>query len=487
MAIKCEYGQRRMKGKLWLLVVLLSIFYWVYTLPTICNQLGNFGGDNCQYIILAEALAQGDGLRLVNYPQVPFSKYPPLLSLILVPIVKFWGRQFALMHLLIALLGYFSLIFFYKTFRLLDSSEAVASFSVLLLFVSWVFWIYLHRILTEIPFLFFSALSFYYLLRYVSEKKVFSFRAWVLCLALNAAYFTRYMGFLLFVFSLIFIWNISQDRKLCLKKVTFLTFSFGIPVLLWQLRNYLLPTYPLFFKEQFWGGNLLKRWVLGANFYTYILAGNLFPYSLGSRFTAELARYLVLGLVILGIWRTKQTRLLGFYSLCYLFLIALWPYREDGRYLLGMLPLAIFHFLCGLYRLPFMRRSLFIFCCLLLFGGNLLFLPPRPYASRGISGPVNDFLATLDWVRDNLPEEALVFSRKPRLTYFLTGHPSLGYVGSRGPLWGYFKRNNIRYIIYDGFTWESREILEPLIQRYHHKLRLLFRKGNCRVYEIREF
>jgi len=46
----------------------LTLFFWVLAIYSIPPEFIDLGGDSAQYIILAESLAQGKSLRMLNYP-----------------------------------------------------------------------------------------------------------------------------------------------------------------------------------------------------------------------------------------------------------------------------------------------------------------------------------------------------------------------------------------------------------------------------------
>ena len=102
----------------------LTLFFGIIAVKSIPKEFYDLGGDSAQYIILGESLSQGKGLRMVNYPGEPFSfYYPPVFSLLLSPIIYFFGRNFYLMHLLVALLGYLSLYFLYWVSRIMVRAQ----------------------------------------------------------------------------------------------------------------------------------------------------------------------------------------------------------------------------------------------------------------------------------------------------------------------------------------------------------------------------
>ena len=104
------------------IIIILAFFY----LSTLNNELCGLGGDNAQYIFLAESLFTGKGYRTINVPHEPIqNQYPPCYPLLLLPIIAFAGRNFLLMHIQIIILSILALIMLYliaKNLRLYSFS-----------------------------------------------------------------------------------------------------------------------------------------------------------------------------------------------------------------------------------------------------------------------------------------------------------------------------------------------------------------------------
>lgn len=71
------------------------------------NELGSFGGDNAEYVLLAKAIREGHGYVATWVPgeHPPHTLYPPVLPLLLVPFVGDAPRAFLGAHLLLAAAG----------------------------------------------------------------------------------------------------------------------------------------------------------------------------------------------------------------------------------------------------------------------------------------------------------------------------------------------------------------------------------------------
>ncbi len=163
--------------------IILSLIFWSIVILNIPHRFLDLGGDSAQYIILAESIAQGKGYKAINYPGEPFFyHYPPVFPLLLSPIVYFFGRNFYLMHILIALLGFLSLLFLYKLFKIYIDKR-IAFFTVFLLSTNYIFIIYSGNfILSEIPYVFFSCLALLFAVRYLVKDSWINRVGWILIL-----------------------------------------------------------------------------------------------------------------------------------------------------------------------------------------------------------------------------------------------------------------------------------------------------------------
>mgnify|MGYP000105983660 CR=1 FL=1 len=486
--------------------LILSFIFWGAVILKIPHQFLDLGGDSAQYIILAESIVEGKGYKAINYPGDPFFHYyPPVFSLLLSPIIYFWGRNFYLMHILVAFLGYLSLFFLYSIFKKYIYEKR--AFLVTILFaINWLFVLYCSKyILSEIPYLFFSVLTIFFVNKYSERSSFLDRTGWFVLLGLILCYFTRYIGISLFLSTLIALLFSRQK----LKKTVFIFSGFMFFFILWQVIIYILnSSFSVSHYKQFilldpyrpFLGNVLfnvkfiiLRFIEGVNYY-YKILGKLFFFigkkSLLGDFLFLLSFIIVLFGILYTFLRDKGC-LLCYYFLIYFLMIVLWPFKEGERFVLPILPFAYFYFITGIKKiLSFLSLKVFWGCfygiILFLIISNVASLFLINTASKDLPPSFQHFISCNVWARRNLPSEGVIFSRKPTITYFYTNHKSMVYPFTINPdeIWREIKNNNIKYIIVDEFSRETYYYFLPFLYKYHNKLKLLYRIKNTGIFEI---
>ena len=492
------------------LFIFLTLVFWTVVLRCIPLEFYDLGGDSAQYIFLGESLTQGKFLRMINYPGEPFSfYYPAVFPLLLFPIIYFLGRNFYLMHLVAALLGYLSLFFFYLIFKNY-AGKKIAFFSVILLGLNWTFLYYCaNYILSDIPYLFFSSFAFFMATRYIEKPSFLNKQGFLLILGLILSYFTRYIGLTLFLGLLVSLALMNkQDR---LKKIFFLAGGFLSVWLLWEFFKYLNPNpvnlashaKQLFLVDPYapYKGSLfahplyfILRFSEGANYFYNLLDNVFFAKQI---LPAGLIAGLTLVVLFLGLWvkfREDKGCIFHYYFIIYLLSIIFWPFKEGLRFILPILPFILFYFLIGLKKiisyiskkaaLAHLSSIFFVF-----FIFNLLSLPVVfKYSSEPLPPALKDFVSLHQIIKENVPKEGLILSRKPTITYFYTKHKAVCYPFTLNPeeIRDTILRNRIKYIIVDEFSLETALYLVPFLYKYKDRLKLLHRIGNSSIIEVLE-
>jgi 4-amino-4-deoxy-L-arabinose transferase-like glycosyltransferase len=497
----------KLKGVFW---IILSAALLGIVLARIPAQFIDYSGDSSQYIILAESVASGQGLRMVNFPGEPLSAVPPLLSWLLAPVISFSGRNFWLMSLFAGIFSCLSAAAFYFLFRR-SGGGRIALFAVSCLVLNRIFIFYSGRILTETLFLCLCGFSFLMLARYKDKGSFLNREGVLAALALIAAYFARYIGAFLFIAGLLYLYSDRPDSaksKDRLKKLIFLTILFLPPVILWGLRNLNIHNpYIMSPLEHFiWGGMppglvtpkpafLVLRAIQGGSYYFYQIGVSIFPFLRKSSPVIWWNVFSLTALVIMaaGIFtriRKGQYGLAVFFLL-YLIFICLWPSFEDGRYFLPILPLVFFYFLSGLERLcGFIRlkHCFFAIAAILLiihlvFTVRLARQPDRAMAPPGL----NNFLMLNTWLKENLAgDESVVLSRQPAITYLYSGHKSICYPYDPDPeaIRGEIVKHKIKYILIGEFTPDTAFYMGPFLDKYRDSLQERYRQGESVIFEV---
>ncbi len=230
--------RRNIIVKYWKCLVLLLRF-WFMSLRCIPAGFYDLGGDSAQYIILAESLSRGTGLRLINYPGEPLSFFfPPVLCFLLTPVIYFFGRNFYLMQIVVAALGFFSLYFFYRIFKTY-SDKVVATICVFLLATNWAFIAFsVQMILSDIPYLLFSGFTLFMFIRYLREKASFNSSGILLIAGLIVSYFTRFSGIVLFLGIITLLFLTRQEGRY--KKIALIGGIFLAVFAVWNILELLI-------------------------------------------------------------------------------------------------------------------------------------------------------------------------------------------------------------------------------------------------------
>lgn len=492
----------------------LTILFWTFAIPNIPREFIDLGGDSAQYIILAESLSQGKGLRMVNYPGEPFCfYYPPVFPLLLYPIVYFLGRNFYVMHFLVALLGYGSLWILYLILKQYDKQAAFLS--ACLLAVNWIFFLYsANYILSDVPYLFFSLIAIFLSQEYIQKANYLNKTGAMLILGLLLAYFTRFIGITLF-FGLTLLLLITR-REGKFKKLLLIGAIFATACAFWNAAKSLQPDQAhSHFRQLFLidpyapeRGSLfanpiyfILRFAQGAEYY-YRLFADIFSLSILKASTAikECLSGIIFGLTFFGLWhkfRENKECVIHYYFISYFLLIIYWPFKEGIRFIVPILPFVFFYFLAGLKRILAFLRKRFSLPAFYLFAGILFVfavLNLRQVTASAsaqnysrLPEPFRHFLLMHQWVKENLPRDGAIISRKPTITYFYTNHKAIVYPFSSkaADIWQEAAKNKIKYILVDEFSRETYSYLLPFLSQYGNRLRILHRIGNTGLFEVK--
>jgi len=486
------YLDKRARQLCWLA---LGLLYWGVVLIRLRADHLDLGGDSAQYIIIAEAFSQGTGLRMVNYPGAPLSTLAPLFSIFLSPLLFFKGRDLGLMQMLPAAFGFGACLVFYHVFK--KAADRLTAFlSVTALCFSGLFLARSAEILTDMPFLFFCGLSLLSLQKYLKAPAVTGAAGKLAALAMLAAYFTRYIGAVLLPAAVIgLLADQTHPFKKRAAKAGFLA-GVCLPVfLLWAFRNacienpYLFPLAQQFSFHDSPG--LAVRIAAGCIVYAQVAAAGLAPLDFSAapvllKFIFSLGLAMI---VALGLWLKikKGAPLLPVFFVCYLAPLLVWPYYEDGRYFLPILPLAVFFFFYY-FSVRSAGRSfakpVLAGYALLLASAGIIF---SPHAARlaQLTPEVKDYLAIHAWVKENLKSDGVVLSRKPTVTYYYSGHRAVGYpLSARSEDFiALIKHADVRYIIAERFSPATAVYLWRFIDSQRGRLKVLHQEGQTLLLE----
>jgi 4-amino-4-deoxy-L-arabinose transferase-like glycosyltransferase len=492
-----------------LLCLLAFITFFIWFSPALKDDLGYYGGDSAQYIIVAQSVVKGEGLRAINYPATPLWTKAPLFPLMLVPIIYFFGVNLYLLHLFIILLSCLLVVLIYIYFSsFLDNKQSLLLAGII--GFNYFFFITTSRILTEIPFTILVILSFIYLERYKKRESVFNKYLILFSLSFISAYFVRYIGIVIYLSSVIYILFTSKGTlKIRLGKIAIFSLVFFVFVLGWGLRNHFLgnPAYISSYSSQFFlidpydpqKGNidlylLLKRILINISYYYPVFIGKLlFPFVKVRFILDAVAIFIFIGLLMKVKNRLSAVDI--FFTIYFLFIIS-WPNKDFFRYLMPVYFIILYYFYF------FLESILKIFCprrvrttCILLFLSfilinNSIFTYKKIHSKPPTSHHpfIKNFLSLHNWLNNNIKDKsAIVVSRKASITYFYTGLQSFCFPFINNPdlIWKKIKDTKARYLLVDEFSLETKRYLLPFFSKYSENLELVYRKGNSAVFRIK--
>lgn len=436
---KKETSQSR-KGADWLyLVLIVGAFLLIY--QYVFNPKINLGGDNAGYYILGKAIATGEGFTDIHKPHKPVHThfppgYPFVMSIFMqiADSINFIKTVNGLFLLGATLLFYFLLKEFTGDRRLAFAGSFLGLFNMHLLSYSTI-------MMSEIPFLFFTTLSFYLFVRSQKARDFFKHPAFYgLIITSVLSYHIRSIGIAMVVGLAIYL--------LFSKKFKYLAgylAGFALLSLPWYLYSssvskgggYLAslmnanPYRPEEGKLDFMG--FLER--IWENLQRYLgkeIPNGLFPF-IDVDYKADvlpqeiIVGVLILGLIIFGLFRMKRySMLLFWYMLGNFGIFMLWPEVWFGiRFMLPLIPLMLFLMSYGILqllqisaqRLKIKARPSPFLILLFIF----VFLPQvkllKASAERPMVPKYSNYFEVAQYVNRSLPANAIVACRKPTLFY----------------------------------------------------------------------
>jgi len=360
---RLEAFLRRQRRKIQIGVFLgLAVLY----AGTASNELGgNLGGDNAQYLLLAKALAQGQGYVDLYLPwHPPHTKYPPLFPLLLAPFTWLGAYQLLAVHLFISFLA-LAVPFALAGWTRRQGYSETASLGVLLLAATIPYYYqFLLHILSEVPFMAFSYFTLWGMARTHSRSGARDLL--IITLATLAALFTRTAGAALVAAVMLELLRRPELRRLRLARIPWPAFFAAVVVLAWlgwSLRNYgaggSSPGYVQEFllkdayrPEAGYAGfqELAHRFFSRAYDYLPFLAVQV---TLGDfHFSIHAPPYYFLPLlfvIMVGIAQRwdSQERTAEWFFIFSIMILSLW-WQNDARFALPLLPLASLYLLLGI-------------------------------------------------------------------------------------------------------------------------------------------
>ncbi len=447
------------------------------------------GGDNVVYIILSKSIVEYHNYLSLHLPNSPYhTHFPPGFPLILAIFYKFFGPNeiyLKIVPLISSILSFFLLTIIFRNFYFL------LALSVCPLLID-----YSSKLLSESSYLLFSLLSIIF---YTNQNFFLS------SLLAGFTFLIRNAGISI-IFSIIL--DLILKRKFKISILSLVISS--IFVISWQIWTIIHknPNETTYIQEFFYKNaynpemgyisifDFLSR-ILN-NFLSYFLF--IIPKSiinLESEFLLNIIGILILIGLLIGFLKEKNLSIVKIYLILYLIVAFSWPeVWTSDRFILPILPFILYF---SLNSLNYLNRNIFKLICFFIFAFNFssliqkipqnfnewLLYNENPYSLY--SPDWQKFFEAINYIKNNIPKDKIIVSRKPEFVYLIAGNKGKVYKFSYNTDSVYSSIKDCDYIILDNFFWTgtTQRYLLPAILKYKDKFQIVYQTDEPRTFVLK--
>ncbi|MEO0088290.1 MAG: hypothetical protein ABIK77_00225 [candidate division WOR-3 bacterium] len=474
------------------------------------------GGDNIHYLLLARSLISFKGYRDLWHPEEkPHTQYPFGFPLLIIPFLLIFG-EYSLFLNFLPLLFFIGSFFLVK--KIFQETKWQIPLIVLFFFSPWVIE-NSHVLLSEPPFIFFSLLTYYLFILY-EKRKDFKFFILFLLSAIFT-FFIRTAGIALLLAIFLYFFEKRKYKLLIIALTLFLITFFP-----WEIRNRKV-TPKSSYLQQFLQkdpyqpelGNInfsgyLSRVFKNFYFYNFVIIPQLFylnefPPISWQVIIGSLTIFLIL-VALFTFMKDKKplNKLIFYYFLFSSLVIFSWPeVWSSERFLFPFFIFFLYLIFIGSekifmkYKLSFLIYPLFFLIFLFYLIRDFQRIKENlPNLIKNFSGDKyagysldwQNYFKALEWLKENTEEKAIIISRKPEFTYFISRRKSLLYKFSSNPqeVLKEILENKADYLLYDNFYWTltSQRYLLPVLKIYSQYFQLVYKTSppEMEIFKIRK-
>ncbi len=489
----------------------------------------SMGGDNIVYYSLGKALAEGKGYVNAHLAGEPImTGYPPMYPYMISKIIDPEDDPLSNIETVKkfnGLLFFLAVVLLFLTFtRVAENVHIAFAVSILCLFNA-VLLEYSFIAMSEIPFMFYTALCLYFCTKIDFKKVPYkSGYFWATLIALLATYYTRALG--VAVFGGIFLSFLFQKKWWY---VVGITAGFVLGIMPWQ--NYVSSNGGSFYVKQLmaknpyrmeegnmsgfgdWSGRFfenLERYVgreipyavYGEKFMKYVDPKTGDPTPIQN--SEMMLGLFVIGLALFGVFKLPKHRWLIFgIVLGTMSVVMLWPEVWFGpRFIIPMIPIITFLFIFGLYKLielaiqkiagerlkkvrPIILQAVIILPIIFYIGSKMTpgIDKLNEVAQHKYHPKYSNYFLLAEWVKVNTPKDAIICCRKPAMFSFFSNRACHMYrkKENRELILENFKEMGVDYVVLDGLGYSSTGLyLQPAINKYRWKFEKAKIVGNIK-------
>ncbi len=477
------------------------------------------GGDNAHYMSCAQSILRGSYRVEAYMGSPPEIGVPPGYPFILAILLTLFGRTFVSAKIFSLGCYVVALWLWWKLFNRagIEKRTALAflAFGVLNPVISE----YSHWEITEAPFMVISSAAIlFFFISFEKDNNV----NWLITILLAAgAFYIRAAGITL---SLAIIVGLLL-RKNWRKAIVF-SVAVGILILPWVI--YILAMrdqvgagmyLPQFLSEAGTGeaftvGSFLGKALRNFERYAFVnLPSLFFPIAEQAFFRQMIFGYLIGGILLIlligGIVCTVRSQLILYGVYTVLYVLVLLAYSEQAaivRYLVVVFPFIAILFTKGITKMcsrlsvkrvsycPFVMSIIFVLLTLPVYISAVsknvpllsAYLKGNHYAGYSIN--YVRFIEANEWIGEHGVTSAGVISRKPRLTWWFSGHPARNYLYNSDPhrVKADIDSSGAHYVLIDRISSTTPQFLIPALQTAPQQFKVLFvtRRPETYVLEV---
>jgi hypothetical protein len=488
--------------------------------------------DSGIYINMGNSIAKGDGSKYLGHA----FKYPPIFPFMLALIIIPFGYNFLLMRALIVALGVGSIWLSYLIVR--DRSNRwIATGVVVSTAVSFPIVFESTRILSDIPYMFFSLLAIRWVERYASRSDAWRSKSGYIAIGLMVVtFFTRIVGATLLAGATAYFVlggaRLPRSRTSLKKAVAIGIITIIVPTM-WLTRNALNkdkfppelrqglsyerelfstttenPDAPTVRWKEFW-----ERLKENEKYYEGLFSNIAFGKSRRSETHARVITLILLGGYLLCAF--KHRTLVEYYAFFYILTYILWPAHQRERFLVPVIPFLFYYLFRFLEQIVSGMRWLLrrfahwedrrklteILAILVLTGVFVLshwktdmriirYETREPY----YTGRYGVLVKLTQWLIDNTPDATVIMSAHPDFVQVLfeqsapnnaTNRKTFGFpwLADRARLLQFMDRLGVGYVI-SVPSGKTKTYLHPVFKQYPTRFGEAHRYGKYVIYRM---
>ena len=465
----------------------------------------DINGDNGNYIYAGKSIATLGEAYDITSP----SRSPDLISIglpLLIAIAyKLFGMNLIVFKVMLVILSFSSALILYFSITRLSNKNLAAMVCLLYALHSYTI-VFASMIMTETATLFWSILSWYFLIRFVESENVNYYFLSALVISSVLTYLTRTIGISLILAIIIYLFlktnffeivrNPKKAKILTQASRKFLYFTFWAVFLLVLIQIRAKIHFGQTETGMIFQIDILEKLTKSIRVFFLSIADVLAPANIVRWNMTPLGIVKIAVEIVLGVglfWGLKKKSFSAIYFLVFaVILVIVTPVSDSplvlSRYLVPTIPFAIFIFSYGLIicfkNFNKTRRIFVVLGLSFLLSSSLIgngYLIQKSHIGQRYPEAIKNYFDCALWIKKNLPSDVIVESRKSRIFYIFAESYSVSSVNGGTKFDSQFEKDilykidnkQIDLLVVDSFSGASARSYIPLINKYPKRFNLI--------------